>query len=52
VVILGNESVIAIGGPREVLSGSLVYSTQVNKVFGSGYLTVKDVVGRVEGTGQ
>jgi energy-coupling factor transport system ATP-binding protein len=51
VVILGNESVIATGGPREVLSGSLVYSTQVNKVFGSGYLTVDDVAGR-EGRGQ
>jgi energy-coupling factor transport system ATP-binding protein len=45
VTILGNESVIAMGGPREIVSGSLVYSTQVNKVFGSGYLTVEDVAG-------
>jgi energy-coupling factor transport system ATP-binding protein len=43
VVMLGNESVIAIGGPRETLAGSLAYATQVNKVFGSGYLTVDDV---------
>ncbi|CAN5838659.1 ATP-binding cassette domain-containing protein [soil metagenome] len=45
VVILGHEEIIAGGGPRETLSGSLAYSTQVNKVFGSGYLTVEDVVG-------
>jgi len=43
VVILGNEAIIAMGGPRETLSGSLAYSTQINKVFGPGYLTVDDV---------
>jgi energy-coupling factor transport system ATP-binding protein len=43
VVILGHQEIIAQGGPREILSGSLTYSTQINKVFGNGLLTVDDV---------
>ena len=32
------------GTPREVLSGSLGYTTQINKLFGDGFLTVEDVI--------
>jgi energy-coupling factor transport system ATP-binding protein len=45
VVMLGNGGVVADGTPREVLSGSLTYTTQINKVFGGQWLTVEDVVG-------
>jgi energy-coupling factor transport system ATP-binding protein len=44
VVLLGDGEVIADGTPREVLSGSLVYATQINKLYGDGFLTVDDVV--------
>lgn len=44
VIILGDGEIIAEGGPREVLAGSFTFSTQVNKVFGEGYLTVEDLV--------
>ncbi|MGH2531839.1 MAG: ABC transporter ATP-binding protein [Thermomicrobiales bacterium] len=44
VVLLGGGEVIADGTPREVLSGSLTYSTQINKLYGDGFLTVEDVV--------
>ncbi|MEJ7900946.1 MAG: ABC transporter ATP-binding protein, partial [Thermomicrobiales bacterium] len=44
VVMLGNTGIVADGSPREVLSGSLTYTTQINKVFGGTWLTVEDVV--------
>ena len=44
VVMLGNAGIVADGSPRDVLSGSLTYTTQVNKVFGGTWLTVEDVV--------
>lgn len=44
VVLLGAGEIVADGTPREVLSGSLSYSTQMNKLFGDGFLTVEDVV--------
>ncbi|MGH2557969.1 MAG: ABC transporter ATP-binding protein [Thermomicrobiales bacterium] len=44
VVLLGGGEVIADGTPREVLSGSLTYSTQINKLYGDGFLTVDDVL--------
>ena len=44
VVMLADKQVIADGTPREVLSGSLTYTTQINKVFGGQWLTVEDVV--------
>jgi len=44
VVMLGNAGVVADGSPREVLSGSLTYTTQINKVFGETWLTVEDVI--------
>jgi energy-coupling factor transport system ATP-binding protein len=43
VAILGHGEVIADGLPRDVLSGSLAYSTQINRLFGPGYLTVADL---------
>ena len=45
VVLLGNGGVVADGGPRAILSGSLTFSPQVNKLYGGGYLTLADVVG-------
>ncbi|MDP9366297.1 MAG: ABC transporter ATP-binding protein, partial [Chloroflexota bacterium] len=45
VVLLGDGRVVADGGPRAVLSGSLTFATQVNKLYGDGFLTVEDVTG-------
>jgi energy-coupling factor transporter ATP-binding protein EcfA2 len=44
VVLLGDGDVVADGSPREVLSGSLTFATQINKLYGDGYLTVEDVL--------
>jgi energy-coupling factor transporter ATP-binding protein EcfA2 len=44
VVLLGDSGVIAQGGTREVLAGSLTFGPQMNRVFGNGWLTVDDVV--------
>jgi energy-coupling factor transporter ATP-binding protein EcfA2 len=45
VVLLGDGGIIADGPTREVMSGSLVFSTQVSKLFGGdpALLTVEDV---------
>ena len=43
----GEVQVQNFGTPRDVLSGSLTYTTQVNKVFGGEWLTVEDVVASV-----
>ncbi len=43
VIMLGHREIIADGTPREVLSGSLTFTTQINKVFGGHWLTVEDV---------
>lgn len=43
VVMLGDREVIADGAPRDVLAGSLTFSTQINKIFGGAWLTVSDV---------
>lgn len=45
VILLGDGRIVADGPPRQVLSGSLTYTTQVNKLFGGTYLTVADVLG-------
>ena len=45
VVLLGGGEVVAEGSPRGVLSGSLAYSTVVNRIFGNGYLTLDDLPG-------
>lgn len=44
VILLGDGEIVADGSPREVLSGSLGYSTQMNKLIGGGFLTVDEVV--------
>jgi energy-coupling factor transport system ATP-binding protein len=44
VVLLGEGEIIADGPPREVLSGSLTFATQINKLYGDGFLTVDDVL--------
>jgi energy-coupling factor transport system ATP-binding protein len=49
VVLLGDREVVADGPPRAVLSGSLTFATQINKLYGDGFLTVEDVVGGSEG---
>jgi energy-coupling factor transport system ATP-binding protein len=43
VIMLGHRDIIADGTPRDVLSGSLTFTTQINKVFGGDWLTVEDV---------
>jgi energy-coupling factor transporter ATP-binding protein EcfA2 len=44
VVLLGEGEIVADGMPREVRSGSMTYATQMNKLFGDGFLTVDDVL--------
>jgi energy-coupling factor transport system ATP-binding protein len=43
VLLLGDGRIVADGGPRAVLSGSLTFATQINKLYGDGFLTVEDV---------
>ena len=44
VVLLGDGRVVADGGPRAVLSGSLTFATAINKLYGDGFLTPGDVL--------
>lgn len=44
VILLGEGSVVADGPPADVLSDSLTFSTQVNKVLGGAWLTADEVV--------
>jgi energy-coupling factor transport system ATP-binding protein len=44
VVLLGDGRIIADGGPRTVLAGSLTFTTAVNKLYGDGFLTPGDVL--------
>jgi energy-coupling factor transport system ATP-binding protein len=44
VVLLGDGEIVADGSPRDVLSGSLTFATQINKLYGDGFLTVEDVL--------
>jgi len=44
VVLLGDGRVVADGGPRATLSGSMTFATQVNKLYGGGYLVPEDVL--------
>jgi energy-coupling factor transport system ATP-binding protein len=48
VVLLGEGEIVADGSPREVLSGSLTFATQINKLYGLGFLTVEDVLEGLE----
>jgi energy-coupling factor transport system ATP-binding protein len=43
VILLGHGEIIADGPPAEVLSGSMSFSTQINRLFGPGYLTLADL---------
>jgi energy-coupling factor transport system ATP-binding protein len=43
VVMLAEGSVLSDAPMRETLSGSLSWSTQINKVFGGSWLTVEDI---------
>jgi energy-coupling factor transport system ATP-binding protein len=49
VILLGDGRMVADDTPRRVLSGSLSYTTQINKLFGGAYLTVADVLGDASG---
>jgi energy-coupling factor transport system ATP-binding protein len=44
VVLLGDGRIVADGGPRAVLSGSLTFATAINKLYGDGFLTPGDVL--------
>ena len=44
VVLLGDGEIVADGSPREVLSGSLTFATQIAKLLGGGALTVDDAL--------
>jgi energy-coupling factor transport system ATP-binding protein len=44
VVLLADGDIVADGSPRDVLSGSLTFATQINKLYGDGFLTVEDVL--------
>ncbi len=44
VVLIGDGRIVADGGPRAVLSGSLTFATQINKLYGDGFLTPGDVL--------
>jgi energy-coupling factor transport system ATP-binding protein len=44
VVLLGDGRIVADGGPRQVLSGSLTFATAINKLYGGGMLTLRDVL--------
>jgi energy-coupling factor transport system ATP-binding protein len=43
VVLLGQGTVIADGSPREVLVASMAFSTQINRLFGRGFVTLGDI---------
>ena len=44
VVLVGDGRIVADGGPRTVLAGSLTFTTAVNKLYGDGFLTPGDVL--------
>ena len=44
VILLGDGRFVADGGPRTVLSGSLTFTTAVNKLYGNGFLTAADIL--------
>ena len=47
VALLGDGRIVAEGTPREVLSGSLAFTTAVNKLYGGTLLTPQDVLGHM-----
>jgi energy-coupling factor transporter ATP-binding protein EcfA2 len=44
IALLGDGRIVADGGPRTVLSGSLTFTTAVNKLYGDGFLTPGDIL--------
>lgn len=44
VVLLGDREVVAVGSPREVLTNSLTFSTQMNTLLGGSILTVDGAI--------
>jgi hypothetical protein len=44
VALLGNGRIVADGGPRTVLSGSLTFTTAINKLYGDGFLTPGEIL--------
>jgi energy-coupling factor transport system ATP-binding protein len=44
VVLLGDREIVAVGPPRDVLTGSLTFSTQMNTLLGGAVLTVEDAM--------
>lgn len=48
VVLLADGAVVAAGPAREVLTESVTFSTQVNRLFGGQFLKVEDVIGARE----
>ncbi len=48
VVMLGDGGIVASGAPERVLADSLTYSTQLNKIFGGGWLTVRQVMAALQ----
>ncbi|HEX5165696.1 MAG TPA: ATP-binding cassette domain-containing protein, partial [Thermomicrobiales bacterium] len=44
VVMLAEGEIVADGSPAEVLSGSLTFGTQMNRLFGGDVLTVEDAL--------
>ncbi len=49
VLLLGDGQVIVEGPARAVLTETLTFSTQVNKLLGGTYLTPEDVLGEMKG---
>ena len=47
VALLGDGRIVAEGTPREVLAGSLAFTTAVNKLYGATFLTPQDVLGNM-----
>ncbi|ACZ38363.1 ABC transporter ATP-binding protein [Sphaerobacter thermophilus] len=45
VLLLGDGEVVADGPPRQVLTGSLTYATQINRIFGGRALVLEDIPG-------
>ncbi|MHB8377025.1 MAG: ABC transporter ATP-binding protein [Dehalococcoidia bacterium] len=51
VLLLAEGEVVADGPAAEVLSDSITFSTQANKLFGGGVLTVEDAIVAANGQG-
>ena len=49
VVMLAEGEIVADGTPAEVLSGSLAFGTQMNRLFGGDVLTVEDALRMMRG---